>query len=166
MFINNNNKKMSEIPFSLHPNTSVQTTNGAKLIKDIKAGDFVYRDNGETIQILYNIKYIVQVKKFILFTVGSLGNNLPTANMYVTPGHLIMYNGVLTSCQQMINGTTIGEIELDNVNVHALCTREQVNVKINGIPVSAWAEHDWNQYTAANKFPWVKANAGCNCGKK
>lgn len=120
--------------------TLIQTENGEVLVEELKIGDKVQTADGK----LETVKWIgyqtvepshvdrplrgypVQIKA------GALGNNLPQRDLYVSPDHALLVEGLLINAGALVNGTSIvrteptetfiyHHIELDN---HALLVAE------------------------------------------
>lgn len=148
---------MSTSPCCLHQDTIISTSNGMKKISDVKSGDMVFKQNGDLIEVLYNIKYTIKTNKFVKINKGALGDNLPTNDLFITEGHALLIDDREVECQTMINGDTINEVKLDNrVEVYALCCREKTGIITEGVSVMTWRSDEWEEYCVKNKILWAK----------
>jgi hypothetical protein len=147
----------------LHPDTLIQTIDGVKSISSIKSGDIVVKGNGETTQVLFNIKYYVPTKKFIKISRGAFGQDLPINDIFITEGHPLMIDEKEIECEKLLNGHTITKVELDEpINVYAICCDKRNDIMTEGIPIMTWEPIEWETFYKKNKIIWSKANDSDN----
>jgi len=97
------------------PGTLIATDSGEVLIEDLAIGDCVINHKGEA----RAIKWIghrsfsgrfIATKRDILpicFKAGSIGENVPRRDLWVSPHHAMYLNGVLIEAKDLINGLSI-----------------------------------------------------------
>lgn len=142
----------------VHQDTQVLTNHGYKCIKDTDSTNEVKLQcvNGDFIDLLYNIKYI-PTKNFIMISKDSLGQNMPSEDLYIVEGHPLNIDGEEILCQDLINGDTIKKVVLDKpVFVYSLCAKERVPVKMNNVFVYTWEQNEWETYASKHKIGYIK----------
>ena len=97
--------------------THIATSEGEKRIEDLQAGDQVLTVSGR----LATVKWVGYFKLHsnripaqhatraypICITAGALAPNVPTRDLYVSPGHHMYFDGKLIPALQLVNGITI-----------------------------------------------------------
>jgi len=140
-----------------HPETLVNTSMGIRSIDSIKSGDMLVGENGQSVEVVYNIKNLAFTKKFIKIYKGALGNDLPMNDLLITKGHPIIINGQEIEVEKLVNGSTIINSVLDkSVNIYSICTKERTVIMIEGILALTWAENDWIEFTKKHNVIWEK----------
>lgn len=154
--LDDNNVTATDPAACLHPDTIVKTNKGDIPIKYIQSGDLVYKENGEPVQVLYNIK-LNETRNLFLIKKDSFGPNQPMNDLYITDTHPLLIDNQYVKPCQFINYTTILPIKLDApVNLYSLCTVNQEFVLIEGLNVSTWRESDWIATQSKFNIQWVK----------
>ena len=94
------------------PGTQISTPQGPVAIDALKRGDLVTTADGATEPVRWIGRQTVS-KTFagssmpICVKAGALGENLPVRDLFVSPGHALMVDGVLVEAGALINGTSI-----------------------------------------------------------
>lgn len=148
----------TDIPCCIHQDTQILTNHGYKCIKDIDSTNEVKLQdvNGNFIDLLYNIRYI-PAKEFVMISKDSLGQNMPSDNLYIIEGHPLNVNGKEILCEDLINDDTIKKVVLDKpVFVYSLCAKERVPVKMNNVFVYTWEQNEWEAYASKHNIGWIK----------
>jgi hypothetical protein len=153
----------NEVLSCLHANTLIKVksfdnigdnigdNNINKTIDKINIGDLVYKQDGETVEVEYVIKFLNKTNKFIKLS----------KNVFITSGHPIMINGEEVVPETLVNGTTITNIELeDETYIYALCTTERCAVMTEGLFVLTWENKAFQEYVRENKILWQNNNTG------
>ncbi|MGE0082197.1 MAG: Hint domain-containing protein, partial [Thiohalomonadaceae bacterium] len=90
--------------------TLITTPEGEKAVEDLHIGDLVLTADGQTAP----VKWIGRQTRHPLFTelpvcirAGALGNDLPRRDLYVSPEHALLVDGLLVQAQALVNGVTI-----------------------------------------------------------
>lgn len=95
-----------------HRGTHILTPGGECVIEDLAIGDSVVTASGET----RAIKWIgrrsyaaafARDNRPVKITAGALGNNIPARDLYVSPCHAMLVDGILIRANLLLNGTTI-----------------------------------------------------------
>jgi hypothetical protein len=96
----------------MHPEMSVMTVdNVIKKIRDVVKGDKLMTQDFETpATVVKNHRNTIKHKSLIKIQAGSLGNNLPTADIMVTSGHKLMLDGKPIKAGHLINNKTIKRV--------------------------------------------------------
>lgn len=138
-------------------NTIVLTNQGSVIIKDIKTNDFVLSSNGQSHQVLFNIKFGL-ANEFILIKKGSLGVNRPDQDLYIRKGHPLWVRNREVYCQDLVNGKNIVKVKLEKpMMIYSICTQKRVFVMMNNVPVCTWSEKGWKEYCDENpQLLWSK----------
>ncbi len=94
--------------------TMIRTGTGETAIDKLAIGDLVITADGslkpvkfigrQTVAMLFADKAKAQP---ILIKAGALGQNLPTRDLYTSPGHAMLMNGALVIAGALVNGTSV-----------------------------------------------------------
>lgn len=150
------------VPICFLAGTLIATTKGDVAIESLKAGDVVLTTTGQM-----PVRWIGRQsisKTFadplrampICIKAGALGENLPMRDLYASPGHAILVDGVLAEVGSLVNGVSIVRhtdmpetFTYFNVELaeHALMLVEGVSAETFVDNVSRenfdnWAEHE------------------------
>jgi hypothetical protein len=101
--------------------TRIATDHGEVAIEDIRIGDKVATVAGtfRTVKWIgrrgYSSTYAAKTPEVqpILFTRGSIAENVPVRDLYVSPQHAMFIDGVLVDAELLVNGKSIRRIETD-----------------------------------------------------
>lgn len=146
------------VPFCVHPDTKVLTTNGLMKISDIKSdsGVKVIDPKGTEIDVIYNIKNPL-TKDYIKISAGSLGENVPSEDLYIRDGHPILLDNKEVMPETLVNDDSIKRVKMDKADYcYSLCTKGRLFVMMNGIPVCTWDEAEWQETSNKNEACWSK----------
>lgn len=94
--------------------TRIATPDGQIEVERLAAGDAVLTASGASATVRWVGRSIVS-RVFadpmrvlpVRIMAGALGENLPQADLYVSPGHALLLDGVLVQAGALVNGTTI-----------------------------------------------------------
>lgn len=99
--------------------TEISTPDGVAKVEDLKTGDMILTADGETVAVKWLGKQTVSTMFAaaerlmpVRFAAGSLGNDLPNADLTVTADHAMLVDGVLCNAGALVNGTTIARVPL------------------------------------------------------
>jgi hypothetical protein len=94
--------------------TWIDTERGHVPVEHLKAGDMVRTASGEFRPVKWvgiqriSMHFAVRERAMpVRIRAGALGDNLPTRDLTVSPGHAIFIDGVLCNAAALVNGTTI-----------------------------------------------------------
>lgn len=84
---------------------------------------------------------------------NSLGTNQPFEDFYITSGHPILINGIPTKARDIPQAK---RIQVKQLNVYSICTKDQTAICINGLPVLTWREKKFLDYAHKNHISWTE----------
>lgn len=94
--------------------TLIRTPQGERAIETLQAGDLVLTASGASAPVRWLGVTIVSmmfadpvVMRPIRISAGALGENVPSQDLKVSPGHALFVGGVLATAQALLNGSTI-----------------------------------------------------------
>jgi len=91
--------------------------------------------------------------KFIKFKKDSFGENKPSSDFYVTPGHPIVINNEEIPAGKIPEGE---QVLLDNQDVFSICTDRRELILVNNLPVVTWSYYAWMNLVANHgKSGWT-----------
>jgi hypothetical protein len=120
------------------------------------AGDTVYTESNDQVKVLFVARFAVPSKQFIRIQKDSLGTDKPARDLLIREGHPLVVDGKEIACQDLVNGTSIDQVELDTpLEVYTLCTNQRVAVMIEGLAVLTYAKNDFFKYAVDNQIPYT-----------
>jgi hypothetical protein len=144
------------------PGTLVRTPEGAAPIETLKAGDLVLTADGRAAPVRWMGRQTVSTRFAdplrvmpIRIAAGALGENLPERDLYVSPDHALLIDGVLVQAGALVNGRSITR-RTDMLEVftywhleladHALILAEGVQAEtfvdnVDRLAFDNWEEH-------------------------
>jgi collagen type I/II/III/V/XI/XXIV/XXVII alpha len=97
--------------------TKILTTAGDVAVEDLAIGDLLITADGspQAIRWIGQRAYLARLVNEhhraglmpVRFTAGSLGDNVPTRDLFVSPEHMMALDGVLVAAHNLVNGSTI-----------------------------------------------------------
>jgi len=103
-------------PACFTPNTLISTPTGSTPVQDLQIGDLILNHAGESVP----VKWIGRQRLHPAFAgdhlpicikQGALGHDLPTRDLFVSPGHAFYIDDcLLIDAKALINGTTITQV--------------------------------------------------------
>jgi hypothetical protein len=128
--------------------TKILTENGYQCIEDLRVGDKIVSQgkivDNQSVDLETSVQPINWIGKFniqnvtsrsspICFQAHSLGENLPSEDLYVSPGHRIIQDGLLVLARDLVNGKTIiQDYQCDSVEYYHFELEEHSIVVANG----------------------------------
>jgi hypothetical protein len=138
------------------PSSRVHTSRGIQPISQMVAGDTVYTESNDQVKVLFVARFAVPSKQFIRIQKDSLGTDKPARDLLIREGHPLVVDGKEIACQDLVNGTSIDQVELDTpLEVYTLCTKQRVAVMIEGLAVLTYAKNDFFKYAVDNQIPYT-----------
>ena len=124
------------------PGAMVETPNGFKKIEDIRKGDFVIDEFGNSIEVLNNVECLPGYQGYTIFKKNCFGNNMPNEDIKITNDHPIKPPGYSEgiAVQKLANKKDILKKLGFVPNTYMLITKDGVFVRINNLLVSSYAE--------------------------
>ena len=103
-----------EEPFCFLSDTMLRTPSGDRAVETLQAGDLVLTAAGVAKPIRW-IGRTVVASKFadkqrmmpVRISAGALAENVPSRDLFVSPGHAVEIDGMLIHASALVNGTTI-----------------------------------------------------------
>ena len=126
-------------------------------ITDVKARDVIASThevydtkNKKYIPIKYNIISGL-TERFMLIKKDALGKNKPTADFYVTSGHVLLINGKEIKARDI---QCAKRVKVESEKVYSICTENSQPILVNGLDVMTWAEKKWLDYAIKKHLVW------------
>jgi hypothetical protein len=152
-----------------YPGTLIATPAGQVAVETLAAGDLVLTTEGEAkpirwigLQTVTTFFADPLTKLPVRIKTGALGDNLPTRDLLLSPGHALLLDGVLVQAGALVNGTSIvRETDLPaSFTYRHIELADQLLILAEGIPAETfidnasreafdnWAEHEAIQAAA------------------
>lgn len=140
------------------PGAKIQIPSGHELIENIKSGDLVIDEYGNSVKVINNIRFGMGLKDVVTIRKGSLGNDLPFEDLEITHGHpvkipestnIISNNGFSKNeqvVQNLVNGESITTENRGITCSYCLMTEPRTHIMTNGIPVATWGQKDFQEF--------------------
>ena len=104
----------TEMPYCFLSDTMLRTPSGDRAVETLRAGDLVMTASGVAKPIRW-IGRTVVASRFadrqrmlpVRISAGALAENVPSRDLFVSPGHAIGIDGVLVHASALVNGKTI-----------------------------------------------------------
>jgi hypothetical protein len=130
--------------------TLILTEKGYVPIENIKFGDKVQafakiKSSTDVVKHDVKLKTCIYVKTFkispptretglIAFLAGSLGDNLPTHNLYLSPNHGVLVDNYMVAAKDMVNDSTIfHELSCQDIDYYHIQLDSHSCIKANGV---------------------------------
>jgi hypothetical protein len=135
--------------------TSILTPSGAVRVEDLERGDLVVTVDGETLPLQwigsrsYRRSGLSWAKEVMPIRVarGALAEQTPHSDLYLSPGHALLIDGVLVLVKDLVNGTSIAPVLPDDLEVieyfHLVLASHQV-ILAEGAPAETFRAWDRN----------------------
>jgi hypothetical protein len=145
--------------------TLIQTAAGEVAVEDLRAGDQVETVFGGSRIIKwiglqsFDGRFLGQAKAPVCFHAGSIADNVPTRDLYVSPAHGMAIDGRLVPAWFLVNGATVTQTASHQpVDYFHLDVGVHDCVTANGAPSESYAEQNnrtmfWNKNEFDAAFP-------------
>lgn len=97
--------------------TLISCPGGQRAVEELAAGDLVLTASGETREVRWIGRQTVvsvfadEVRAFpIRISAGALADDLPRRDLFVSPGHALLIDGLLVHAGALVNGSTISRV--------------------------------------------------------
>jgi hypothetical protein len=136
----------------------VNTSRGKVPIEDVVSGDVVYRENGQKVSVVYNIKMLRKTNKFIKISKNALYYDSPNKDLFIVRNHPILFKGIEWFPEQLLKHVSgASEVITDDFyDIYCLCTKDRVFVNIDNAYVCTRSEKSWNELTKKKILLWQK----------
>ncbi len=140
--------------------TLIATARGSVAVEDLRIGDLLpVIDNATLRPIVWIGHRHVDCRRHpnpravwpIRVAAGAFGKGLPARDLMLSPDHAIYSEGVLIPVKHLVNGTTVVQVEVDEVTYfHVELPRHDV-IRAEGLPVESYLDSgDRNNFTNGN----------------
>lgn len=99
-------------------NTQISTPSGYVSVSSLKVGDEVLNHLGQAIEVLWVGRQVlnpvfarVHGGMPVKISAGALGANMPQADLYVSPDHAFLIDGLLVNASALVNGSSIVQMQ-------------------------------------------------------
>jgi hypothetical protein len=143
--------------------TSVLTPKGEVAVEQLSIGDLVMTVDGVSAPVKwigrrgYARAFVAASKNIapVRFTAGSLGENIPARDLFVSPEHAMLVDEVLVPAKLLVNGHSIRQVsDFDMVEYfHVELDTAEVLIT-NGAPTESYVEHG-NRRMFANYADYI-----------
>ena len=96
------------------PGTLIRTPSGAVAVEELEIGDVVVTSEGEVTPVKWIGRQTISTRFAdplrvgpIQIRAGALANNVPLRDLFVSPDHAVLVDGILVNAGALVNGTSI-----------------------------------------------------------
>lgn len=105
--------------------TAIRTPTGARMVEDLAIGDLVVTHSGEAkpVKWIGRQRYTSWLRRWpmtvrpVVVKAGALGPGTPRRDLFVSPGHAFLIDGVLVTARLLVNGTSIVSVRPDAATI-------------------------------------------------
>jgi hypothetical protein len=124
-------------------NTLIKTPSGEVPVHELKIGDAILTADGRAVDVKwvgYQAINAFFAKKHdtmpVRLMAGSLGNNLPKNDLYVSPDHAFLIDGLLINAAALVNEETIAQVQewAGDVEYYHIETEDHEIILAEGVP--------------------------------
>jgi hypothetical protein len=145
--------------------TLIRTVAGDLPVESLREGELVTLANGSTAAVIWlghrklNCARHPNPKAIwpILVRAGAFGENLPSRDLYLSPGHSIFVGGVLMQAEKLVNGATISQVETDEVEYWHVALANHAIILAENLPAESYLDQG-NRTAFANGGAFVEAH--------
>jgi len=157
------------------PGTRILTACGERAIETLAIGDLVVTQQGAHARIIwigrrsYDATFVASNTKIlpVCIKAGALGEGLPQADLWVSPGHGLLIDGALVPAWRLINGCSIlqpavaeGPVAGSVDYLHIELAEHDV-LFAEGVPAESFIDHDVRgQFQNSAEYDALYPNAG------
>ena len=140
--------------------TLIATPAGDVLVSELKRGDKVLTQDGRAVDIKwmgYQAINALFAKKHdampIRIAAGALGVDLPKNDLYVSPDHAFLIDGLLVNASALVNGESISQLQAwaGNVEYYHIETEEHEIILAEGVPAETLLDNSGREKFANYK---------------
>ena len=140
--------------------TLIATPAGDVLVSELKRGDKVLTQDGRAVDIKwmgYQAINALFAKKHdsmpIRIAAGALGDDLPKNDLYVSPDHAFLMDGLLVNASALVNGESITQLQAwaGNVEYYHIETEEHEIILAEGVPAETLLDNSGREKFANYK---------------
>lgn len=124
----------------------VTLLNGVKTcIENLRPGYLIKDSRGNDVQVEKVVAFKIPSRQFVLVEKGCLGQQKPTSDLLIRPGHPILIGGKEVLPESLIGnvyGVSFATLERP-LHYFTVVTQKRLFVDIQGIPVATWGNQSW-----------------------
>ena len=96
---------------------------------------------------------ILSPEQAIKIAAGALGDDLPKNDLYVSPDHAFLMDGLLVNASALVNGTSITQMQawVDNVEYYHIETEDHEVILAEGVPAETLLDNSGREKFANYK---------------
>jgi hypothetical protein len=121
----------------------------SRAIEDLSLGDSVFTRSGEAGEIIWigtrHIDCAAHPRPETVWPVrvqrGAFGDNLPLADLFLSPDHAILVDDVLAPARLLVNGTSIASVPRDEVTYYHVELPEHAIIWAEGLDVESYLDN-------------------------
>ena len=141
-------------------NTLITTPAGDVVVSELKIGDKVLTQDGRAVDIKwigYQAINAFFAKKHdsmpIKIAAGALGDDLPRNDLYVSPDHAFLIDGLLVNASALVNGESISQLQAwaGNVEYYHIETEDHEMILAEGVPAETLLDNSGREKFANYK---------------
>jgi len=126
--------------------TRLRTTEGDVAVESLRAGDLVITASGATAPIVWIGHRAMDAGDVahhpIRLGADSFGTGLPMRDLYLSPDHAVLTDGVLVPAKHLVNGCSIARVAVAEITYfHVLLARHDV-ILSEGLPTESFLDDD------------------------
>jgi hypothetical protein len=126
--IGNGDTLVASVAACYREGTSIRTPHGDQPIETLSPGDRVVTESGEIREVIWTGRRHVVCDRHpdparvwpVRVSRGALGDSTPCADLWLSPDHALLLDGVLVPVKHLVNGTTIARVPAAEVTWHHL----------------------------------------------
>jgi hypothetical protein len=141
------------------PGTRIATPAGEVAVETLKPGDLVLTADGRAVPVRFLGRHTAMPRLLgaersnpIRISAGALAENVPARDLYVSPNHAILVDGVLAFASALANGTTIAQVPGPGPRFayYSIETEGHEVILAEGCPAETFMDHipraAWDNY--------------------
>jgi hypothetical protein len=130
--------------------TRIATPAGETAVEDLRPGDLVLTADGRAVAVRFIGRQTVAARftspghaNPIRIAAGALDENIPARDLFVSPAHGIVVDGVLAVAAALVNGTTIRQVDApaETFVYYAVETATHEAILAEGCPAETFVDH-------------------------
>ena len=128
--------------------TRIATPQGEGLVEDLQAGDEVLTVLGEVLPVVWAGRRVVDCDAHpepervwpIRIQAHAFARGAPHRDLFLSPDHAILAQGVLIPAKHLVNGTTIRQMERPTVTYHHIELSRHAVIMSEGLPTESFLD--------------------------
>ena len=128
--------------------TRIRTVSGEVAVEDLRAGDLVVTASGATRPVVWTGHRAIHTTHYpdsasvwpVRVAAGAFGEGLPKRDLWLSPGHNIVSEGVLMPVSALIDGVSIAQVETEKVEYWHVELDAHDIVLAEGLPAESYLD--------------------------